>query len=120
MLCSACAHGLHLYHSAATETEECSCDFCTNTSDDDKKFLENYGVPDPEPILVTNTWSAVSFHANKEKMMKKLLNHIKENKAAYIRNTLILVATGVAIALVAYVAHNNGEDAEAAAELASE
>lgn len=52
--------------------------------------------------------------------MKKLLAHIKENKAAYIRNTLILVATGGAIALVAYVAHSNGEDADAVAELASE
>lgn len=50
--------------------------------------------------------------------MKNLVDHVKANKALYIKRTLIVLATGATIAVVAYAVKNGGDDSiEEIAEL---
>lgn len=51
--------------------------------------------------------------------MKNVIEHVKANKALYIRRSLVVIATGATIAVVAYAVKHGADDSiEEFAELA--
>ena len=108
MLCSACAHGLHLYHSAASETEECTCHFCTLVSEEDEAFLrEIEGLPPLEPVRVENKPYSDAMSTSERNPMNNVVEYIKANKVKIAKTALIAAGTATAIALVAYAYKRN-------------